>query len=176
MSAEPQAPDPSPAPKPRQRFRRASRLSGKKAFAAVFDAKMRKHAGPLAVLTRPNGLGFHRLGLSVSRKVGKAVVRNRVKRRLREAFRLDRPTHADYDTRDADGDLVGYDIVVVVRPGGADAPLCDLRGWLCDALRQSHANWRRRLRPRPTGEATRANDAPRDGSAPGTSENPPNPG
>ncbi|MEM1444827.1 MAG: ribonuclease P protein component [Planctomycetota bacterium] len=136
-------PDP---PSARFAFRHASRLSGKNAFAAVFDAKMRKNAGPLSVLTKPNDLGFHRLGLSVSRKVGKAHDRNRVKRRLREAFRVDRPAHASYDTRDADGKPIGYDIVVVVRPAGKDTPFEDLRQHLADTLRSAHLNWQRRLR------------------------------
>ena len=51
-----------------------------------------------------NGLNYARLGLSVSRKVGGAVVRNRWKRLLREAFRLRR---ADLPA--------GVDLVVIPR-------------------------------------------------------------
>ncbi len=168
--ATPKSRTPNDAPfSRRQTFRRASRLSGGKAFAAVFDAKMRKHAGPLAVLTRPNGLGFHRLGLSVSRKVGKAVPRSRVKRRLREAFRLDRPTHPDYDTRDTRGALVGYDMVVVVRPHDPPLTLSTAQQHLRDALQASHLNWQKRLRKRdPDGDSftsTSENNTEPDGSA-----------
>ncbi len=146
---------PNPPPrKHRVAFGRASRLSGKRAFAAVFDAQMRKNAGPLSVLTRPNGLGFHRLGLSVSRKVGKAHERNRVKRRLREAFRLDRAAHPAYATCDANRACVGYDVVVVVRPAARDARLDDLRRCLADALRASHLHWQRRHRQQPLAKPT----------------------
>jgi ribonuclease P protein component len=51
-----------------------------------------------------------RLGLAVSRKVGDAVERNRIKRRLREAFAL---VQADV--------LAGHDYVLIVRPGLPEA-------------------------------------------------------
>jgi ribonuclease P protein component len=49
---------------------------------------MRKSAGPLTLFSRPNGKGWFRLGLAIGKRVGDAPARNRVKRLLREAFRL----------------------------------------------------------------------------------------
>jgi ribonuclease P protein component len=80
------------------------RLSGKRAFSAVFDHHARRSDGPLTVYTRPNGLAWSRLGISISRRAGSAVQRNRLKRLLREAFRIGRPELPK-----------GYDWVVVVR-------------------------------------------------------------
>jgi len=61
----------------------------------------------LLVFGHPNGLDYPRLGLSVSRKLGRATVRNRWKRVLREAFRLSRQRLPG-----------GVDLIVVPRPGG----------------------------------------------------------
>lgn len=47
--------------------------------------------GWLTLRAAPNGLAYCRLGLIVSARHGRAVVRNRIKRLLREAFRLARP-------------------------------------------------------------------------------------
>jgi ribonuclease P protein component len=90
-------------------FRRRHRLSGPSAFRAVYDARLRKGSGPLTLHVRPNGLEHCRLGLSIGRRVGNAVRRNLIKRRLREAFRLAEPDLP----RESAG---GYDLVVGVRP------------------------------------------------------------
>jgi len=58
----------------------------------------------LAIYIRRNGSQRNRLGLTVSTKLGKAVVRNRVRRRIREVYRL----HEQELLR-------GYDVVIVAR-------------------------------------------------------------
>lgn len=58
----------------------------------------------LALYCRRNNLGYSRLGLTVGVKLGKAVVRNRTRRRIREAYRLHESQF-----------LPGYDLVVVAR-------------------------------------------------------------
>lgn len=69
-------------------YRRRHRLAHAKQFQAVYGARVRKSSGPITVFARPNGLTHPRLGLSIGRRCGPAVVRNRIKRRLREAFRM----------------------------------------------------------------------------------------
>ena len=66
--------------------------------------------GRLALYVRQNGGRVSRLGLTVSTKVGCAVVRNRVRRRLREIYRLH------------EGELrAGCDVVVVARVRAAES-------------------------------------------------------
>jgi ribonuclease P protein component len=68
-------------------------------------------SSPLLVLyAKKNRLNQNRVGITVSKKLGGAVVRNRVRRRLREVYRL----HEDRF-------LPGYDIVVVARSRAIDA-------------------------------------------------------
>lgn len=58
----------------------------------------------LVVYFRPNKRGCNRLGVTVSAKLGHAVVRNRIRRRLREIFRLNQPKLKQ-----------GYDMIIVAR-------------------------------------------------------------
>lgn len=69
-------------------FRARHRLAHARDFQAVFGAKVRKSRGPITVFALPNHLPRARLGLSIGARCGGAVVRNAVKRRVREAFRL----------------------------------------------------------------------------------------
>lgn len=86
-------------------YTKAHRLGGDSQFQAVFSNKLRKNAGPLAVLALPNDRPHHRFGMTVPKRVGNAVKRHRIKRQLREAFRLNQ---ANWPGR--------YDLVVVVYP------------------------------------------------------------
>ena len=106
------------------RFTRTQRLSGKEAFASVFDGKCSAASGCVVVYAIANELDVSRLGLSVGRKHGGAVRRNRIKRLIREAFRLERPTLP-----------TGLDVVVVPR-AGAEWTLEKTRSSLVAAVRQ----------------------------------------
>lgn len=69
----------------------------------------------LVLYCRRNGRGVNRMGYTVSSKLGGAVVRNRVRRRLREIARLNMP-----------GLKSGWDVVVVARARAVAASYAEL--------------------------------------------------
>lgn len=79
-------------------FPRGQRLLKTKDFRRLFQDGKSFHSGNFIVLYAPNGLGRSRLGVTVSKRVGRAVTRNRVKRMVREHFRHQKAVLTDtYD-------------------------------------------------------------------------------
>ena len=79
----------------------------------------------LTLLVAPNALSHNRYGFVVSKRVGKAVTRNLVKRRLREVLRqLDRAGRIP----------PGHDLALIVRPALAEASFAEARDAVTDLL------------------------------------------
>lgn len=71
-------------------FPKSARILRKRDFQRVFDGKQAVHSPKIVLLYLPNGLEESRIGLVVGKKLGNAPRRNRIKRTIREAFRLHR--------------------------------------------------------------------------------------
>ncbi|HTO98822.1 MAG TPA: ribonuclease P protein component [Myxococcales bacterium] len=118
-------------------FPKSARLLRRKEFLAIREGGKGFAEGPLAASFRsregsaPTRPGIHpavaRVGLTVSSRLGGSVLRNRIKRRLREAVRL------EIDR------LPAVDLVIVARASAAQASVEDFRGW----LRRAAAKMRR---------------------------------
>lgn len=100
-----------------QGLRPADRLRRRVEYLACYH-KGRAVTGPLATLhVLQNPLGQPRLGVTATRKVGNAVVRNRLRRRCREVYRR-------WQRR---AELPALDIVVNLRPRAASADFRETR-------------------------------------------------
>lgn len=133
---------------PEHPFRARHRLTHARDFQAVFSNRLAKARGPLTVFLLPNTHPTHRLGLSIGRRVGGAVVRVQLKRHIREAFRLDRPV---YPVQSNSG---YYDIVVSAR---AHKPLSlnDYRARLREGVESAHRELtKRKSRTDPSTQPT----------------------
>ena len=99
---------PSPLSLPtNQRIRRPAE------FRAVFARGRRSSNEFTNVVAKPNDLPYLRVGLAVSKRVGNAITRNLVKRRIRSTF-----TNMNVSK--------GWDVVVTAKPGSSDVPFTDL--------------------------------------------------
>ena len=96
-------------------MKRATTLKENYEFRRMY-AKGKSGVSPcLVVYCRPNHRAHNRLGITVGAKLGHAVVRNRVRRRLREIYRLNQPRMKQ-----------GYDVVLVGRVRAVSASYQEL--------------------------------------------------
>lgn len=94
-------------------------LKNNRDFRRMF-AKGKSRAGrPIVVYALRNNLGINRLGISAGVKLGGAVVRNRVRRRIREAYRLNELSFKK-----------GYDLIIVARGRAVEADFAELNSAL----------------------------------------------
>ncbi|MDO5725777.1 MAG: ribonuclease P protein component [Tissierellia bacterium] len=85
-------------------------------FKKVYEKKQTKGNRQMVLYIKPNGKDFNRLGLTVSKKVGNAVVRNLLRRRMKEIYR-----------ENSNNLKTGYDLVFVLKPVCADISYRELR-------------------------------------------------
>jgi ribonuclease P protein component len=94
-------------------FQKYEHLLTPEEFQAVYDRRRSVSDDRLIIYGRENGLEYNRVGLSVSKKYGKAVQRNRLKRLYREAYRLSKPELSK-----------GFDLIFI--PRSSNEPTLDL--------------------------------------------------
>ena len=94
-------------------------------YALVYSKGSSWASNLVVMKALPNGLTLSRCGFSVSKRLGKAVTRNRVKRLLREILRVV-PLKS------------GWDIVFIVRPAAATANYASLRRSVEGLLSRAH--------------------------------------
>ena len=113
---------------------RCERLTREADYERVYARRCMVRDEVLQVCACENELPYSRIGLSVGRKWGQAVVRNRLRRLFREAFRLSKP---DLPT--------GLDLVLIPRRSAVE--LRELRTALPKLARLAEDRLRRRQRP-----------------------------
>lgn len=102
------------------------RLGSSETFRLAYRQGRRFARDALILYVRPNGLDVSRAGVSVARGAGGAVRRNRLRRRVREALRLEQARVAG-----------GFDLVFVPRGPAAGARFDALRTAVRDLLAQA---------------------------------------
>ncbi len=101
---------------PDQRYRKSERLLKRADYVRVQTKGKKFGTKLLTIVSLPSSVDHTRIGITVSRKVGNAPVRNALKRRIREVYRLHKAHWPD-----------GIEFVVIARPRAAGASYDEIR-------------------------------------------------
>lgn len=101
-------------------------LKNNREFRRVYDKGRSLSNKYLVIFFIKNGLEYNRVGFSVTKKIGNAVIRNRVKRLIKEAFRLN-----------SEGINQGYDIIFLSRIRCNQATYVDVEKSILNLLKRS---------------------------------------
>lgn len=111
------------------------RLAKRREFVRVYETGRKQFSRYVVIFVAANGLPHSRIGITATKKAGKANVRNRLKRWTREVYRrLREPLELD---------ALALDIVVNVKPNAADATFQDYGRDLTRALERIATDARR---------------------------------
>ncbi|MGH9844607.1 MAG: ribonuclease P protein component [Blastocatellia bacterium] len=108
-------------------------LCDRQQFRRVYEQGQRFHAPYFSAFILRTGGGQRRIGITVTRKIGKAVTRNRCKRRLREVVR-------NYFVSASKDSAMpsGYDLVINVKSGLAESDFKQLQESFARVMARSH--------------------------------------
>lgn len=106
-----------------QTFGRRDRVRSVADFREVFRRRRSVRTRIFTVFWKPNDEGHPRLGLSVGRRLGGAPVRNRIKRIMREVFRINRDLAPE-----------GIDLIIVPRDSMAARDFHQVKAAYCEAM------------------------------------------
>jgi ribonuclease P protein component len=106
-------------------MKREERLKTPEQFSLVYNQGISQANQLLVIRAKANGLDLSRYGISINKRVGKAVIRNRIKRVLREILRL-----ASLPP--------GWDIILIVRGPAAQSDYKQLEKAVLNLLSRAH--------------------------------------
>ncbi|NLM04006.1 MAG: ribonuclease P protein component [Clostridiales bacterium] len=105
----------------------AKRLKKNEDFRKVYNNKDSIANRLLILYIKKNDLGYNRAGFTVSKKLGKSVVRNKIKRRMKESYRLN-----DEKIKQ------GYDLVFIAREKCVDANYWEIESALMHLVKKKN--------------------------------------
>jgi ribonuclease P protein component len=98
------------------KMKKENRLRNNRDFRIVYDKGKSFANRYLVLFIKKNSFNYNRVGFAVTKKLGKAVVRNKVKRRMREAYKLN-----------SEEVKQGYDIIFLSRISAKEASFSELK-------------------------------------------------
>lgn len=108
-------------------MKRHLRLTKNFEYIKVYQAGRRWSSPFFTMYTKENGLDTTRLGVSVSKRIGNSVVRNRVKRRLKEAFKKNMKKVKK-----------GYDVIISAKKPAKDADFWVVEREIINLFKRGH--------------------------------------